>query len=38
MPLVLAWGLWDGVTVTRHLIGKLMGDSKFVAIVGESAC
>jgi len=38
VSLVLAWGLCDGVTVTWHPIGKLVGDSKFVAIVGGSAC
>ena len=34
VPLVLACFGWDGVTATRHPMGKLVGDNKFVTVVG----
>jgi hypothetical protein len=30
--------LWDDVTATQNPMGKLVGDSRFVAVVGEDAC
>jgi hypothetical protein len=38
VPLVLACFGWDGVTVTLHPMGKLVGNAKFVTVVGEGAC
>ncbi len=38
VPLVLACFLWDDATVTGHPMGKLVGNSRFVAVVGDNAC
>ena len=38
VPLVLACFGLDGTTATRHLMGKLVGDNRFVTVVGEDAC
>ena len=38
VPLVLAYFGWDGVTATRHPMWKLLGNAKFVTVVGEGAC
>ena len=29
---------WDGATATLHPMGKLVGNAKFVTVVGEGAC
>ncbi len=33
MPVVLACFGWDGLTPTRHPMGKLVGDSRFVTVM-----
>ena len=39
VPLVLACFTWDGVTVTWHPMGKLMGDSGLcMTVVGKDTC
>jgi len=38
VQLVLACFGWDGATATWHPMGKLVGDNKFVTVVGEAAC
>jgi hypothetical protein len=34
VPLVLACFGWDGATATQHPMGKLVGNAKFVTVVG----
>ena len=34
VPLVLVYFVWDGAAVTRHPMGKLVGDNKYVTVVG----
>ena len=38
VPLMLACFRWDSATATRLSMGKLVGDNKFVIVIGEGAC